>query len=74
MRDANLPILMDFEETRKAYLRALGSDTTEDLQRKYETLKVEHSALQHKHQRVLDAVQDSIDAILRIAREGKTEL
>lgn len=59
---------------RKAYLTALGYDTIDDLQQKYDTLKAEHNALQQTHQRVLDAVQDSIDAILRIAREGKTEL
>lgn len=65
---------MDFEEMKKACLNALDHETTDELQQRYDALRIEHDALQQRYQRILDAVQDSIDAILRIAREGKTEL
>ena len=65
---------MDVEETRKAYLRALGHEDIDAIRNEYAQLKAEYEALQQRHNRVLDALQGSVDAILRIAREGKTDL
>lgn len=49
-----------------AYLRATEQDEVSKL-------KQELHALQTRYDRVLIMLQDSIDAILRVAREGKTE-
>lgn len=64
---------MDIEETRQAYLRALGYEDIDALRNDYAQLKSDYEALQQRHNRVLDALQSSVEAILRIAREGKTD-
>jgi len=58
---------------RQAYLRAIEPDAEEDLSKENERLKAELDALQQRHNRVLTALQDSVDSVLRIAREGKSE-
>lgn len=62
---------MDFETTEETHLRATDDKTT--LQQEYDQLKFEYEALQQRFNRVLDAVQNSTEAILRVAREGKTD-
>lgn len=64
---------MDTEETRQAYLRALGYEDIDALRNEHAQLKADYEALQQRHNRVLDALQSSVEAILRIAREGKTD-
>jgi hypothetical protein len=61
---------VDIEETRQAYLRALDPQ----LQNDYEQLKTDYEALKKRHERVLVAVEHSVEAVLRIAREGKVDL
>jgi len=63
---------MDFEAMREAYLRATEYKET-TLQQQYDQLKYEYDALLQRFNRVLDAVQNSTEAILRVAREGKTD-
>ena len=63
---------MDFEAMREAYLRASNNEE-QTLQQQYEQLKYEYDALLQRFNRVLDAVQNSTEAILRVAREGKTD-
>ena len=70
--DTNLSVLMDFEAMREAYLRASNNEE-QTLQQQYEQLKYEYDALLQRFNRVLDAVQNSTEAILRVAREGKTD-
>ena len=57
---------------REAYLRASNNEE-QTLQQQYEQLKYEYDALLQRFNRVLDAVQNSTEAILRVAREGKTD-
>lgn len=64
--------MSDFEEMRNAYMRALSPDY-KDIKDENEKLKVELHALQQRHERVLSALQASIERVLRVAREGKTE-
>jgi len=64
---------MDIDAMRQAYLRAIEPDAEEDLSKENERLKAELDALQQRHNRVLTALQDSVDSVLRIAREGKSE-
>lgn len=66
---------MNFEDMRAAYLSALGmGDTTvQDLLDENERLKKEVYALHEKNDRILTTLQDSVEAVLRIAREGKSD-
>ena len=64
--------MTNFDEMKNAYLRALDPLYTE-LQKENERLKAELDALQNKYNRVLTTMQDSIESVLRVAREGKTE-
>ena len=64
--------MADFEEMKNAYLRALDPDIHE-LQKENEHLKAELDALRTKYNRVLTTLQDSVESVLRVAREGKTE-
>jgi len=61
---------VDTDETKQAYLRAVGYKTHED----YVQLKAEYEALKKRYERILVAVEHSIEAVLRIAREGKVDL
>lgn len=64
--------MTDFDEMRSAYIRALDPEY-KDIKEQNEKLKVELDALQKKYNRVLTALQDSVESVLRVAREGKTE-
>lgn len=64
--------MADFEEMKNAYLRALDPNTYE-LQKENERLKAELDALRTKYNRVLTTLQDSVELVLRVAREGKAE-
>ena len=65
---------MDNLEQHQAYLRALEHTPLTSLQDDYSKLKANYEALQARYARVLDTVERSNEAILRVAREGKTEL
>lgn len=70
----NKPTTVDIEATRQAYLRAIGSEKTKDeLEEENTNLRNELDALQKRHERIITAIQDTVDAVLRIAREGKTD-
>jgi predicted nucleic acid-binding Zn-ribbon protein len=62
--------LVDTDETKQAYARAMGYTTNED----YAQLKAEYEALKKRYEQILVAVEDSTEAVLRIAREGKMDL
>jgi len=65
---------VDIEATRQAYLRAIGEEKThEQLNEENTRLRTELETLQKRHERIITAIQDNVDAILRIAREGKTD-
>lgn len=63
---------MDIEATRQAYLRAVGLEDTDALRKEYEELKAEYYALKARYDRIVNAVENSVETVLRIAREGKT--
>jgi|LauGreDrversion4_2_1035121.scaffolds.fasta_scaffold70285_5 ABC-type phosphate transport system auxiliary subunit len=65
--------MSDFEEMKSALMRALD-DTHHELKKENERLKAELNALQQRYDRVLITLQDSVEHILRVAREGKTEV
>jgi cell division protein FtsB len=66
---------MNFEDMRAAYLRALAIDTKtyEELKEENEALKRENHALQEKNDRIVSLLQSTLDGVLRIAREGKSD-
>lgn len=65
---------MDSDEFRNAYLRAfLQTPQEQILIEENKRLKADLYALQTKYNRVLNDLQNSIDSVLRIAREGKSE-
>lgn len=64
---------MDVEEMRKAYLRALGH-SSEDLIQENTRLKLEINALQQKLERLISTFESSVESVLRVAREGKSEV
>jgi len=65
---------VDIEATRQAYLRATQPEKTyEELAEENTRLRTELEALQKRNERIITAIQDNVDAILRIAREGKTD-
>lgn len=64
--------MTDFEEMKNAYVRALTPDYQE-LKKENERIKNELHALHQKYERVLVALQDSVESVLRVAREGKTD-
>lgn len=65
---------MDISENRQAYLRAIEQEPLANLQDDYAKLKADYEALQIRYERVLDTAQRSYEAVLRVAREGKSEL
>jgi predicted nucleic acid-binding Zn-ribbon protein len=48
----------------------MGYTTNED----YAQLKADYEALKKRYEQILVAVEDSTEAVLRIAREGKMDL
>lgn len=65
--------MSDFEEMKSALMRALD-DTHHELEKENEKLKAELNVLQQRYDRVLVTLQESVEHILRVAREGKTEV
>lgn len=63
---------MDIDATRQAYLRAIGFEDENALRKEYEELKAEYQALKARYERIVNAVENSVETVLRIAREGKT--
>lgn len=63
---------MDIEETRSAYLRATEPDV-EELKQENTRLKLELDALQQKCERIISTFENSVEAVLRVAREGRSE-
>lgn len=64
---------MDSEAWREAYLRAIETPQYEDLRKENDQLKADLDVLQQRLNRILTALQDSVESVLRIAREGKSE-
>ena len=58
---------------RDAYLRATQPQQHEELINENEELKAELNALQQRYNRILTDLQNSVESVLRIAREGKSE-
>lgn len=58
---------------RDAYLRATQTQQHEELINENEELKAELYALQQRYNRILTDLQNSVESVLRIAREGKSE-
>ena len=65
--------LMDFEEMSKAYINATSLDLVEVLTEENFQLKKELNALNERYDRMLSTLQDSIETVLRVAREGKAD-
>lgn len=66
---------MNFEDMRAAYLRALNmhDKTYQELNEENEQLKRELHALHDKNDRILSTIQNAVDSVLRISREGKSD-
>lgn len=65
--------MSDTDDLRKMYLSAIGYVDTKELIEENTRLKNELDALQKRFDRILLSMQDSIDSILRVAREGKSD-
>jgi regulator of replication initiation timing len=65
--------MTDSDDLRKMYLSAIGYVDTKELIEENTRLKNELDALQKRLDRILLSMQDSIDSILRVAREGKSD-
>lgn len=65
--------MTDFSEMKKAYLNAIGFQDADELTEENTRLKHELEALQTRFDRVIHSLQDSIDSVLRVAREGKSD-
>jgi hypothetical protein len=64
---------MDFDEMSKAYNNATSLNIVEVLTEENFQLKKELNALNERYERVLSSLQDSIETVLRVAREGKAD-
>jgi len=64
---------MDFDEMSKAYSNATSLDLVEVLTEENFQLKKELNALNERYDRMLSTLQDSIETVLRVAREGKAD-
>jgi hypothetical protein len=64
---------MDFDEMSKAYDNATSLNIVEVLTEENFQLKKELNALNERYERVLSSLQDSIETVLRVAREGKAD-
>jgi hypothetical protein len=64
---------MDTHEMKKAYLSAMGYTTEEDLIEENNKLKARLNTLQQRYDMLIISVENSVEAILRIAREGKSD-
>lgn len=64
---------MDFKEMSKAYINATSLDLVEVLTEENFQLKKELNALNERYDRMLSTLQDSIETVLRVAREGKAD-
>ena len=58
---------------RKAYLSAMGYTSEEELIEETNKLKAKLNALQQRYDMLIISVENSVEAILRIAREGKSD-
>lgn len=57
----------------KAYNNAISLDLVEVLTQENFQLKKELNALNERYDRMLSTLQDSIETVLRVAREGKAD-
>lgn len=57
----------------KAYNNAISLNLVEVLTEENFQLKKELNALNERYERVLSSLQDSIETVLRVAREGKAD-
>ena len=57
----------------KAYNNAVSLDLVEVLTQENFQLKKELNALNERYDRMLSTLQDSIETVLRVAREGKAD-
>ena len=57
----------------KAYNNATSLNIVEVLTEENFQLKKELNALNERYERVLSSLQDSIETVLRVAREGKAD-
>ncbi len=57
----------------KAYNNATSLNLVEVLTEENFQLKKELNALNERYERVLSSLQDSIETVLRVAREGKAD-
>jgi len=57
----------------KAYINATSLDLVEVLTEENFQLKKELNALNERYDRMLSTLQDSIETVLRVAREGKAD-
>jgi hypothetical protein len=64
---------VDFDEMSKAYINATSLDLVEVLTEENFQLKKELNALNERYDRMLSTLQDSIETVLRVAREGKAD-
>jgi hypothetical protein len=64
---------MDNYEMKKAYLSAMGYTSEEDLIEENNKLKARLNTLQQRYDMLIISVENSVEAILRIAREGKSD-
>ena len=58
---------------KKAYLSAMGYTSEEDLIEENNKLKARLNTLQQRYDMLIISVENSVEAILRIAREGKSD-
>jgi hypothetical protein len=65
--------LVDFDEMSKAYINATSLNLVEVLTEENFQLKKELNALNERYDRMLSTLQDSIETVLRVAREGKAD-
>lgn len=64
---------MDSYEMKKAYLSAMGYTSEEELIEENNKLKAKLNTLQQRYDMLIISVENSVEAILRIAREGKSD-
>lgn len=65
--------MTDFAAMRKAYLDAIGYEDINDIKEENARLRHELETLQARFSMVILSLQDAIDGVLRVAREGKSD-
>lgn len=64
---------MDFDAMSDAYHRSKSGKTYQELQEENESLRKELASSQSTMDRMAIVLQDSVEAVLRLARERKAE-